>query len=49
MSFGRDIAGGVANQIFIWLLIAMVIGGVITAAFLFGVPWVWNHVSIVVK
>lgn len=46
MSFGRDIAAGVAAQMFRKLLIFAAVVSALTALVVLGLPWVWNHVSI---
>jgi hypothetical protein len=46
MSFGRDIAAGIAAQAFRRLLIFAAVISALTAAVVLGVPWLWNHVSI---
>lgn len=49
MSFGGDIARGAANILFLWLLAALVIGGVLAFGGYFGISWLLNHVSISVQ
>jgi hypothetical protein len=46
MSFSRDIAAGVAAQVFRRLLIFAAVVSALTALVVLGVPWVWDHVSI---
>jgi hypothetical protein len=49
MSFGRDIAGGAAAQLF-WILVAVFVAGALIAlGAYFGMSWLLNHVSITVK
>lgn len=49
MSFGGDIARGAGGILILWLLAALVIGGVLALGGYFGISWLIEHVSITVK
>jgi hypothetical protein len=45
MSFGRDIAYGVGRQLLIYAVIIFAAGAGITAALIYGVPWLWHFLK----
>lgn len=45
---GRDLANGVAGQMFARLAIFAAVIVALTALAIIGLPWVWSHVSITI-
>jgi hypothetical protein len=48
MSFGRDMDGGVANQIFWFMVVIFLAGAALSLGLYFGISWLVDHVRLVV-
>lgn len=46
MSFGSDIARGVAAQLFLIFAVIFIAGGAVAMGLYFGISWLVNHVVI---